>query len=290
MINFKIILSFLFALSFNSQSSEFRCVAPINARNVIKGLLGVVAIYAGYQLFSAWNAKRAKKAEESRIIAQHNSATISNFKINEDTIIAFDLHDVMATYDVSRMIKKALSKPRVLFNSLRGEAGVFKIIYNEIRNGSATQQIFEVLKSVYPQSSAMSEAEELGIDMSAQLRPIQGTIDIATKLMNNGYKVVFMSNIEPKLWDRFIKDFPVFSTCQCHIPSPENNWLKKPSPDYFNGAKVTFGIEGKPNILFIDDRFKFVKAADQAEIPAYVFTNPAQLKNDLIAMGAHCLC
>lgn len=251
----------------------------------VQKLLIAGSIYATYKI----NNILKKKREENKAVREFNEETLKTFKINADTIIAFDLHYVIAKYNICKMILTSLRGswlvPCTIFYPK-----IFPIIFKSIKEGCSTQQIFEYVEKQYPSSELIKKMNSLGIDITAQLKPIQGTINIIAELIKKNYKVVIMSNIEPKLWQRFIEDFPIFKNFDKFLPTPENNYLKKPNPQYFVSAVEKFGLKQDKsrnyNMLFIDDKIEFTTTARNVGIPAYTFTTCADLNNSLTLMRA----
>ncbi|MDR3646921.1 MAG: hypothetical protein P4L22_05280 [Candidatus Babeliales bacterium] len=303
MNKFKIVLfSLSLLLGFNAQSAEL--TQYVTPKNVAATLATAGAVYG---LYRAHCAKKAKKLEEFNAGLRINSALVYEsdiekeeiidgqitypanpskaFRINPETVIAFDIHDVIAKYDVLKMVKKAVLHPMIALSSLR-HPGIFKMIAQQVKKGASVQEMFEAIEDEYPGNETIKNIAKLAIDISAQLKPIKGTIDIVTKLRDKGYKVVFVSNMEPKLFKRFVADFPMLEKDkndqkhESYLPGPDNNWVKKPSEDYFRGCKLP------KNSLFIDDRLKNVKPAIECGIPSLVYFSPEQLEDDLRAMGA----
>lgn len=264
----------------------------LTLKKVTVGLLTAGSVYAGYKIVNACHEKSVARADDLKTAQSINSNCRKDFKINQNTVIAFDIHDVIAKYDISKMVKKAVSHPMIAVSSLR-HPGLFKLIAEQIKKGTSVQEMFEVIENAYPNNESIKNIAKLAIDISAQLKPIDGTRAIAKKLIANGYSVVFVSNMEPKLFERFIEDFPEFKDCRSFLPTPENQWIKKPSQEYFEMVKLAlvehhhrFGhVDG--NVLFIDDRLKNVALAQSCDIPSLVYFSPTQLAADLTEMGAN---
>lgn len=351
MSNLKVVLlSLAVLLGFNTQAAEL--TQYVTPKNVAAGLATAGTIYATYKVYKARCAKKAKQAVELQYGLAINNAHINGgdifcayeskkdgiksvktlnqkiqkFEISNDTVFAFDLHDVVAKYDAFRMAKKgilhllpyllplpiALKYPKMTTAGYAAFISMLAIfIAKEVKNGASAQEIFENLSEKYPNFRVIFEfMGKQAIDVSAQLRGIQGTIDIAKKLMDNGYTVVFVSNIEPALWDRFVEDFPQFKDCAHILPTPENDWIKKPSEEYFTMARrelvehlvvnkkinltdahkdlyINDPKTYKLKVLFIDDRLKNVAPALIYGIPSLVYFSANQLERDLVAMGAN---
>ena len=164
----------------------------------------------------------------------------------------------------------------------------FPAMVKSIKKTASSQEVLENIAQQYPDSARLKQLYNIGIDIACQLKGIQGTIEIAQKLMAQGHKVIFVSNIEPKLWKRFLIDFPMFKDCDKFIVGPENGWIKKPSEQYFKNflqwAKEK-NYDSK-NMLFIDDRLKNIAAARNLNIPSYGFISSEYFKKDLEQMGA----
>lgn len=227
-----------------------------------------------------------KKLKNKQQLEEFNKSLKTDFKINQETIFAFDLHDVIAEYDIKKMIRTGLCNPQGLMIIFYPKT--FPAMVKSIKKSASSQEVLENIAQQYPDSARLKQIYNIGIDIACQLKGMQGTIDIAQKLMAKEHKVIFVSNIEPKLWQRFLIDFPMFKDCDKFIVGPENGWIKKPSEQYFKNflqwAKEK-NFESR-NILFIDDRLKNVVAARSLNIPSYGFISPEDLKQDLEKMGS----
>jgi FMN phosphatase YigB (HAD superfamily) len=303
------LLSLVLLLGFNTQSAELtRYVTP---KTVAATLATAGAVYGVYKIYRARCAKNIKKAAELKEALEINSALIEDkpaglslssamvpgFKIDKDTVIAFDIHKVIADFNVLKMIITAI-RPWIIFTACC-YPGMFPIIKQQWKAGASPQEMFEAVEAAYPGNKEVQIVGPLAIDIMAQLNPIQDTINIAKKLIANGYKVIFASNMEPKVFERFLADFPVFKDCEKVLPRPENGWTKKPLHGYFEILKSGFNdfqktnnkalnnVNGALNILFIDDKIENVKPAIECGVPSLVYLSPNQLRNDLMAMGAN---
>ncbi|MDR3646920.1 MAG: hypothetical protein P4L22_05275 [Candidatus Babeliales bacterium] len=282
----------------------------VTPKNVAIGLTAVAGVYGSYKAYKFYCATQEKlKQRLEQTIYLNNELVKGNldktgFKIDDNTVFVFDIHNIVAKYDYLKMIKKTLSSPIAYASVFYPK--MFRIIIEERRKGSSTQQICEAVESVYPDSENIVKMAQLAIDVTSQLKPVKETVNLINTLIDSKYKVVFASNMEPKLWERFIVDFPKFANCGHFLPRPENNWVKKPSQNYFNGLRYKIEQEffkrlpingdkqlddahtyspDTSNILFIDSCIDNVVSALRSTIPSYIFTTAEQLENDLFEMG-----
>ena len=289
-------LSLLLLAVFTLQSNKtqgFDLASKLpSTKKVMLAATAVGAFVAGVKIYRAMKNKRiAKNIERQSLEKFNNELFNSGFKITKDTVFAFDLHDVVAKYNILKMIQVSLlSLPKGL--TALAYPKIFPVIMREIKKKGSAQQILDAAAQEYPESTRLKNICEIGINISAQLKGIEDTITIMQELMAKGYTVMFASNIEPKLWARFIIDFPMFAKCDKFIVSPDNGWIKKPSPEYFEGLKDHLSEEyfednQEINVLFVDDRLKNDEAALAQGIRSYGFINPKILRDDLMYMGVN---
>ncbi len=278
------------------------------------------------QAFSAQlelpKTKAERKALEKKLSAEHNAefvkkVALGEIKFDKETLFAFDLHDVIAKYDIPKMVLKSsfiatsigttlyfanqylqqnafISAYKMAFvyfilYSLKN-LSTFKTIYSSLKEGRGTgaQEIHEAVcknnNSWWnPIDFIWRKMFEQGIWIADTLKPMQGTIEIITQLKQKGYKVCILSNIEPKLLDGFKNKFPDFKDVPAFIITPGDDWIKKPNPEFYKKFVMwaEFGEcrTKKENIIFFDDRWKNVKAAQECGIKSYVFSDATDLYN-----------
>jgi len=115
----------------------------------------------------------------------------------------------------------------------------------------------------------------------SDLYPIEGTVDIIHELKEKGYSLHILSNIWPSsyavLEKNFSALFSLFDTVQIQIREGDNR-IEKPTPAYFQHYLDQYNPKNK-QIIFVDDKEKNIKAAQQHDIIGVKFENPKQLRN-----------
>jgi len=244
--------------------------------------------------------RKERKAREKVEAVKFNKEAMENIKITKDTVFCFDLHKVVADYDVPAMLRtpslvipaitllaSSIYFPKSTLVALTGLTLAYANVIKHIsKNGVlGAEEIQWRLTQKYPWNMPVNKLFNLGINIAAQLKPFPGTIAIAKDLMSQGYKVIFLTNIEPALWQKFIKQFPEFKNCEVFNPTPEDNWDRKPNKSFFQKFLVWAQKRNYKNLFFIDDKLENTISAKANGIPSYTFTSAEDLLNSLIIMG-----
>lgn len=196
----------------------------------------------------------------------------------ENTLIAFDLHDV-----IFRKIHKIMTYKALLLIS----KGMYWYLLNpffwhKAINISKEDLIWEdfyyKLIEHYPY---LAKLKEDFYDISNAIEPIEETLEIIKELKSKKYKIFLLSNIGKDTYDRLIMSYKeIFSLFDgLYISSPENNYIHKPQDQYYIGFKkylenLNFNYK---NIIFIDDIEENISVADKHEISGIVFKDPSDL-------------
>jgi len=274
-----------------SWASAGNIIAHLNPKNLTwnRATKTVASVTAGAGALKMYQAVRTKRATAHALAV--NKPVIEQVKNSpqQKRVICFDLHYVVAEFNIKRMLWTALKNPSCL--KLLLYPRMIPTIIRAISQDRGSQAVLEAAQEQYPEARERTQhLYSLGMEISAQLTPIQGTIDLAQKLMAQGHKVIFVSNIETDGWKLFIRDFPMFAACPRYVVGHENGWLKKPSKEYFQDfleKSVKLGYRATDERpLFVDDKPENCRAAQETnQMDAIIFSSPEQLVQDFAAMG-----
>ena len=214
-----------------------------------------------------------------------NKATIA-YK-PENTVFAFDLHKVLVSTDFNELIKtisQEFSSSDVWYMIRTKE---IRRTLKSISKGKITaEKALDDLAKKYPR---MAKLKQPFLKLMNCQKINHGILDIVKQIKESGYRVYLLSNIGIQTLKEFYKKHPELEKLfdGFYVPSPENNYTKKPNPDFFCQFKdylVKIGDKQK-NIIFVDDDLKNIKTAKQHGFKALVFNSKRLLERDLKKLG-----
>ena len=98
-----LLLLTIFILKVNN-TSAFNYMKEYNSNIIIGTTLLLASSVIALKIYD-------KKIKNKQQLEQFNTSLKKEFKINHETIFAFDLHDVIAEYDIKKMIWTGLCNP-----------------------------------------------------------------------------------------------------------------------------------------------------------------------------------
>lgn len=219
----------------------------------------------------------------------------------ENTVIAFDLHEVIfekVHFEMALHILKATIKGFIfyLLNPF--------FLYDVRKLSSETiiwEDFFSKLKALYPSLSRFDT--EFYAVANAQ-KPVKEMVDLISILHNKGYKLYVLSNIGGETFELFKKKFPelfkYFSGS--YTPDKYNSYICKPNILFYTNFKK-YVIQNNNDVkycFFIDDLEPNIKSANDSNNPANLdlelysnnchicgikYTDINSLKKDLLSYG-----
>lgn len=170
-----------------------------------------------------------------------------------DTVIAFDIHDVLMQRNVGKTVGKFIKNPALLFK-------IGKLTSGNYGNDPELRKVVNSQK------------------------PLCDTWKVVKQLKKAGYPIYIFSNIDKKAFDDLCKKFPkLFGLFDgYHVIHENNKTQKKPAPSAYASCKALIEKQhaGK-QIIFIDDQKENIKAALKAGFKGIRFISASQLKKDL---------
>ncbi|MCX7266283.1 MAG: HAD family phosphatase [Betaproteobacteria bacterium] len=112
----------------------------------------------------------------------------------------------------------------------------------------------------------------------------EGTVEIIHALKKQGHRLFYLSNMPAGYAAHLISRNDFFSQFDDGIFSAHVNQMK-PSAEIFKNANQRFGVSG-PGTLFIDDVQYNIDAAQAHGWTGIRFDNSAQVRQDLLGIGA----
>ncbi|MFC1841900.1 HAD hydrolase-like protein [Candidatus Dependentiae bacterium] len=202
----------------------------------------------------------------------------------QNTIVTFDLHDVIVNYDYWEIAKTIFKhkKKLKLFIALLNPFVWWSIIKLMYKNAVAEQYIFEIgqkhksLEPYIPLGVAVANCQTINPNM----------VQLIKKLKDKGYALHLYSNVGTKIFTEFTKKFPgIFDHFdKIILPSEENGYLRKPHHQSFINY-LKNNQNDRRQIIFIDDKKRNIKKAAQYGIIGIQFKCYCQLVKRLKKMG-----
>lgn len=211
----------------------------------------------------------------------------------ENTIIAFDFHDVLVNYDWTKIMKTfwASKKKLRLFIALLNPLiwwDIIKLMWQEAVSEQYIVSLGQKHKSLEPYIP-------LGIKIANTQKINYNMLNLSKNLKNSGYELQLFSNIGAIVLQDAIPKFPeifgLFS--KMVVPSKENGYIRKPfdlaftnyleinKSSHTNYLHENNSRENNSQVnkkfIFIDDKTKNIKKADQYGILGIRFKNYDQL-------------
>lgn len=203
-----------------------------------------------------------------------------------NTVIAFDLHEVLFDRSKLRIAAKSLKLVykgmwRYLFNyrflktvaRLRRELVVEEAIVNE-------------LIKIYPE---LAEFKPNFFEIANDVTLVEPMFDIIKQLKEKGYRLYVLSNIGretyEQLYTRYKHVFDYFDGV--YSPGPDNKYCHKPNANFYDQFKdfVKSKGDGDKQILFIDDIDKNLVGAFGCNIAGIHCTSTRHVHNVLTRLS-----
>jgi len=204
-----------------------------------------------------------------------------------NTIITFDLHDVVFKFDYKKIfhliwttdrkwaIFTTIAYPRFIWNLL-------KLLYKK----PIDHDIFEIFSHQRP------ILLPLAIEIMNATKIIGDTAKIIKELDDKGYYLDILTNATDKRFIALQKNYPDLLShfrYSKKITKPSSPDLRKPHEPFFREYlerikdlnKTDFPLQ---NILFIDDNKKNIKTAQKVGMNTIRFKSPQQLREALVEL------
>ena len=201
---------------------------------------------------------------------------------NDNTILLFDLHDVIFTFDYKKVAK-------ILWNS-KDKWKIFTILFHPFFilqlikmawHDATDEEFYAIFEKRRPQLLPLI------INITNAQKIIPGMDKLIENLAQRGYELHVGSNIGPSRFKQLSADFPHIMPHfkKVKIVQPGTHPLiRKPTEQFFTEYVQEHNGENK-QIVFIDDQKKNVDAAQKLGITSILCKSPKQLQNQLKKLG-----
>lgn len=204
--------------------------------------------------------------------------SLSNSITPENTVIVFDLHNVVFKRQTRKIVAACLKLLpqgtwRYTFNP-----GVWYRVYRLHEHSHVAEDIFHKITAYYP---GLAQFKGDFIRLTNAQRPIKKVVELIKELKRRGYKLYILSNIGTDTFNELSALYPDVSACfdGAFTSSAENNYLHKPQADFYEQFKMYLKMQGHEDkqILFIDDLKKNLAAAAKSNIAGLHYRSSARL-------------
>jgi len=278
------LLSFLIlaqAININSMSYVKSAYDSISSKVGWK-TTATLTLLTGYIYKKYNNAKKQNqlKLEEAKYVSE-------NIEITKDTIFVFDINDVIIDADFTKIWNiintQVLTNHKMQLASALCRPYLYYLVLTKVFKGAVPEEILTKIQETYPQYTKLCGH---GLELANAQKEVPGMFKVIQALKNNGHNLLLMSNVGQdkisKDFDNSIdmlkKQFPVFNVFDLeasHLTSKEDNYTKKPNPNYYakflEKFEKKFGKEKIKDIVFVDDRMKNIVGARNCGIKSVWF-------------------
>ncbi len=200
----------------------------------------------------------------------------------KNTVIAFDLHEVIFTFDYKKIAKILWHSHQkfTIFTTLFHFSFIITLI-KMIWHDPTDEEFYDLFERKRP------ALLNLIVDLTNAQKLVPGMAEIVHKLHSRGYTLHILSNIGPRRFKQLSLDFPsiinYFDSAQIIQPKAKPI-LKKPATQFFKKYLRNY-VEANQTVIFIDDNKQNIEAARKLGITAIHFKTAKKLQMQLQKMG-----
>jgi len=239
-----------------------------------------------YDLSEFVNFEYDDKGLDSSFPYENEQSAAEMLEINPDnTIFAFDLHEVVLQPDFFRMLCSiflTFAGLKFLFVVLIHPLIWFSIFWRIYTSGkpAVTEEIWFWLVNKHP---SLRGSTSFFIFVVNLFRPDQNTVYVIRQLKNRKFQVFLFSNIGCRFWEQLYDNyrslFDLFDGIS--VTSEEDGYIAKPNPKAFALFMQNFNPKCK-RVIFVDDQKRNLEAAQNFSplFYGYRFSTGNTLLND----------
>lgn len=268
------------------------CIAALCSLSSVAMLTKLTAVpYArAHARISSRSKHLTHNSNTDRLKAKHTQRCSYEF--------AWDIHDVLVRKKVSRMTLKALTQATTPTLSALGKATLESVwaltnigptptikFFNKIAHLAINQGASEEFKQVLNEYDPRLWPAVVSI--LTEQYPINGMKEILQEIHQHGYVSRAASNISAEEFTILAARHPeIFCYLQPGVITHHRDTtiIKKPDPRFFEQYYQLYRNDNT-KVIFIDDRPDNVQVANKAGMIGILFSSPAQLRQDLEAIG-----
>lgn len=194
--------------------------------------------------------------------------------------VIFDIGNVFVTWDPRFLYEKLISD-RDELDYFLSEVVTLEW-HSEHDRGRSFAEGVAILSAKFPEYADWIQAfDDRWEETIGGLIP--GVVSILEKLVENGVKVVALTNFSAEKWPLFCRTYDFTDHFEGVVVSGQEG-LIKPDPRIFDLTIDRYNLVAEET-YFIDDRIDNVRAAEACGMVGHQFTDAATLKADMLAKG-----
>ena len=177
--------------------------------------------------------------------------------------------------DVNRYFSEKFSVPYDLT-----EATIEKLLL-KFQTGDITDKEFWSTFATEVGIEMPEDYEKLWLNEASIVPRKPDVVEIVRKLGEAGYKLAILSNTIPP-YARYNRENDNYNGFEYTILSSEAG-MKKPNPEFYRLALERIGAQAQ-DCVYIDDKEKYLKPAEEIGMKTILFTTASQLEDELRSM------
>lgn len=194
--------------------------------------------------------------------------------------VVFDVGRVLFHWDLRHLFEQLIDDQNELDWFLANV--VTETWHHQHDEGRALAEMVPELQAQFPGRAQLIDAYRYSF-LETIPGPVEGTHDLARRLVDSGVPIYGLTNFGAEFWDQFRPTAPLFDIFADIVVSGRESCAK---PDALIYQKAEARFPHKPQaMLFIDDKPANIAAAVARGWQGHVFTDAARLERDLIARG-----
>jgi HAD superfamily hydrolase (TIGR01509 family) len=202
--------------------------------------------------------------------------------LKNNTILVFDLHEVLFTFDYKKIVKLIWQ-----FNhkwTIIATLFHFGLIWQLLKlllNDATDEEFYDLFEQKHP------ILFPLILEMTNAQKIIPGTDHIIKDLVQQNYTLHILSNIGPRRFTQLSNDFPQFIDYfkRTKIVDPNDTpCFKKPDTQFFIDYLKEY-TQPEQQVILIDDNKKNITIARSLGMTAIHFRSAKQLRKQLQHLG-----
>lgn len=195
--------------------------------------------------------------------------------------VIFDVGCVLLDWDIYALYRKLLPDDAAIAEFV---AEVDLLHHNlEFDRGTPFAEGIAALAERFPHRKELLQAFDTRWQETVT-GPIAGTVEILTELKSAPVPLYAITNFAREKWQLATERFEFLNSSFIDVAVSAHEGLVKPDPEIYNRLLQRNGLAAE-RCIFIDDSEKNVVGAADVGIDAIHFTDPAQLRRDLLSRG-----
>ena len=194
--------------------------------------------------------------------------------------VVFDVGRVLFQWDLRHLYARLIGEEADLDWFLANV--VTEMWHHQHDEGRAPAEMVPELQAQFPDHAHLIDAYRHRF-LETIPGPVEGTHEIARRLVDTGVPIYGLTNFGAEFWDLFRPTAPLFDIFADIVVSGRES-CAKPDSVIYEIAERRFPHPPQ-GLLFIDDKPANIAAAEARGWHGHVFTDAGRLERDLIARG-----